>query len=171
MGTHTGRCLDGPFDRGEGLDIAAVRPKIARSAQRAAERCSASQLSRGSPGSRASAHDAGALVFCAPSQNRAAQRLMVGRDLRRRHVLVAESLEYLIEAALLSIPCRRRPSRRRSRNIIGPLPAALVTATSRSFLGVLPRELDWLWCNRHPLRPIVLADPDASYQPINCTVF
>jgi len=30
----------------------------------------------------------GALVFCAPSQYRAAQRLMVGRDLRRRHVLV-----------------------------------------------------------------------------------
>lgn len=113
----------------------------------------------------------GALVFCAPSQYRAAQRLMVGRDLRRRHVLVAESLEYLIEAALLNIPCRRRPSRRRSRNIIGPLPAALVTATSRSFIGVLPRELDRQWCNRHPLRPIVLADPDASYQPINCTFF
>merc|ERR1712183_903878 len=84
----------------------------------------------------------GALIFCAASQYRAAQQLMVGLELQQRHVFITESLEYLIEDALLRIPCRQRPSRRRRRTIIGPLPEAMVVATSRSFVRVIARQLD-----------------------------
>eukprot|EP00928_Gymnodinium_smaydae_P030840 TRINITY_DN22812_c0_g1_i1.p1 TRINITY_DN22812_c0_g1~~TRINITY_DN22812_c0_g1_i1.p1 ORF type:complete len:455 (+),score=53.96 TRINITY_DN22812_c0_g1_i1:59-1366(+) len=84
----------------------------------------------------------GTLIFCAPSQYRAAQQLLIGRDLQRRHVLVTESLEYLVEDALLNIPCRQRPSRNRKRDVVGPLPCSVVVATSRTFIGILQRQLD-----------------------------
>jgi hypothetical protein len=81
----------------------------------------------------------GAVIFVHAAQYREAMHLINGMELKRSHVLVTASLEYLVEEALAQIPSRRRPSKKT--RPIGEMPSPLQVVTRRTFLGVMPRLL------------------------------
>lgn len=80
----------------------------------------------------------GGMIFVSASQHKAAMTIIAARGIKSHDIVVSESLEYHVEAALMSIPGRFRPSRGTS--TLGPLPSPWVFAEERTFLAFIPRQ-------------------------------
>lgn len=81
----------------------------------------------------------GVKVFVHPCQFRDALRAINGRSLTIAHVVVAESFQALVEAALATIPSRRRRNPRQE--VLGEVESALVLDVQHTFLCWVPRDL------------------------------
>lgn len=83
----------------------------------------------------------GTKVFAHPTQYRACFQAIVGRSLSHSHVLVVQSLEPLVQAAVGRIRSKEKV-RRKSREPVGAVPEPWQVKYERTFLCVVSRDLD-----------------------------
>jgi len=80
-----------------------------------------------------------ALVFVHACQYREVMAMIAGQNLKQSHVLVSNSILYLVEEALSTIPSRQRPSR--SQVVVGVMETHFLIGVKRTLIGVIPRHL------------------------------
>merc|ERR1712080_174911 len=81
----------------------------------------------------------GSFLVCEPPQDHGALRLLNRLELNKNDVVIAESLCYLVDEALATIPSRRRP--KTTRKAVGTVLDLLICEVRRTFLGYFPRKL------------------------------
>merc|ERR1712118_350355 len=100
-----------------------------------------------------------ALIFVKPEQYETTKRALLNEEVHPFHIIVTESVEYLVDEALAEIPCRRRPRQKqgskRELNLTECAPAAdqeahdgdqdesqeqhYITCVKRTFLCIAPQ--------------------------------